>query len=61
MDAGGMPLLRYDPSSNFSIRRVPEDDGDVAAISDNQSKNNIQGGRITQRIPRRYKTTEKVE
>ncbi|KIM36553.1 glycosyltransferase family 2 protein [Hebeloma cylindrosporum] len=59
-----MPLLRRDPSSISSLRRVPggyEDDGDGAATADNQSENNIRYGRIPQRVPRRYKTIKKVE
>jgi chitin synthase len=59
-----MPLLRRDPSSISSIRRVPggyEDDGDGAATPDNQSENNIRYGRIPQRVPRRYKTIKKIE
>ena len=64
LDAGDMPLLRRDPSSMSSLRRVPggyEDDGDGAATADNQSENNIRYGRIPQRVPRRYKTIKKVE
>ena len=64
MDTGDMPLLRRDPSSVSSLRRVPggyEDDGDGAATPDNQSENNIRYGRIPQRVPRRYKTIKKVE
>lgn len=67
MDAGDMPLLRCDPLSISSIRRVPggyEDDRDGAATPDNQSENNIRyhpNHPIPQPIPRRVKTIKKIE
>lgn len=64
IDTGDIPLLRRDPSSVSSIPHLPGgyDDGDMAAGGDDaRSENNIRYGRIPQRVPRRYKTTKKVE
>ena len=63
LDTGDIPLLRRDPSSVSSIPHPPGsyDDGSMTAVDDARSENNIRYGRIPQRVPRRYKTTKKVE